>query len=87
MSDEQNAEIMQALESGQKIQAIKIYREANGVGLKEAKEAVDAMAKDLIQKDPEKYAVLSESSGCAGMFILGLLIPVGVIMGILQFVG
>jgi hypothetical protein len=31
----------EALRAGNKIQAIKIYREATGVGLKEAKDAVD----------------------------------------------
>jgi ribosomal protein L7/L12 len=31
------------LRKGNKIEAIKIYREATGVGLKEAKDAVDAM--------------------------------------------
>jgi large subunit ribosomal protein L7/L12 len=30
---------------GKKIEAIKIYREATGVGLKEAKDAVDAIAR------------------------------------------
>lgn len=33
-----------ALSRGKKIQAIKIYREATGAGLKEAKDAVDRMA-------------------------------------------
>jgi large subunit ribosomal protein L7/L12 len=35
----------EALARGKTIQAIKIYREATGVGLKEAKDAVDAMAR------------------------------------------
>ena len=33
-----------AIARGKLIQAIKIYRETTGVGLKEAKDAVDAMA-------------------------------------------
>jgi hypothetical protein len=33
-----------AIARGKMIQAIKIYRETTGVGLKEAKDAVDAMA-------------------------------------------
>lgn len=36
--------VREALLAGQKIHAIKLYREATGVGLKEAKEAVEAMA-------------------------------------------
>lgn len=38
------AEIDALLQSGQKIQAIKRYRELHNVGLKEAKEAIDARA-------------------------------------------
>jgi ribosomal protein L7/L12 len=38
-------EIASLLESGQKIQAIKLYRERTGAGLKEAKDAVDAMGR------------------------------------------
>ncbi|NUQ99530.1 MAG: hypothetical protein HOY79_24250 [Streptomyces sp.] len=39
-SDEVNA----LLRDGKKIQAIKVYREATGAGLKEAKDAVDKLA-------------------------------------------
>lgn len=35
-------EIAAAIRSGRKIEAIKLYRQAHGVGLKEAKDAVDA---------------------------------------------
>lgn len=35
-------EIAAAIRSGRKIEAIKLFREAHGVGLKEAKDAVDA---------------------------------------------
>jgi ribosomal protein L7/L12 len=37
-----SAEAITALEQGRKIEAIKIYREATGVGLKESKEAIEA---------------------------------------------
>ncbi|MCW5954672.1 MAG: ribosomal protein L7/L12 [Propionibacteriaceae bacterium] len=39
--DQQRAEIGRLLASGRKIEAIKRYREATGLGLKEAKDAVD----------------------------------------------
>ncbi|EPD56180.1 MULTISPECIES: ribosomal protein L7/L12 [Streptomyces] len=38
-----SAEIDALLREGKKIQAIKVYREATGAGLKEAKEAVDRL--------------------------------------------
>jgi hypothetical protein len=37
-----NPEIAEAIRSGRKLEAIKLYRQAHGVGFKEAKDAVDA---------------------------------------------
>lgn len=39
-------EVVAQLERDKKIQAIKAYREATGAGLKEAKSAVEAMARE-----------------------------------------
>lgn len=44
LSPEIEAEIEAALQDNRKIEAIKILREASGVGLKEAKEAIEARA-------------------------------------------
>jgi ribosomal protein L7/L12 len=41
--DPGSAEATRLLQSGQKIQAIKAYRVATGAGLKEAKDAVEAL--------------------------------------------
>ena len=40
-------DVVDALNSGQLIVAIKLYREHTGVGLKEAKDAVEALARGL----------------------------------------
>jgi ribosomal protein L7/L12 len=40
-------EVVDAITAGNKIQAIKHYRERTGVGLKEAKDAVEALALSL----------------------------------------
>ena len=42
---DQRAQIAAALQAGKKIEAIKLMREATGMGLAEAKAAVEAMAK------------------------------------------
>jgi ribosomal protein L7/L12 len=42
-SSDADAEIRAYVQAGQKIHAIKLYRETYGVGLKEAKDAVDAL--------------------------------------------
>ena len=49
---------------GRKIEAIKLYRAATGVGLKEAKDAVDEIEKDLRQREPGKFAKPAGKSGC-----------------------
>ena len=41
--DEANKKVMEMLIGGNKIEAIKIYREIHNVGLAEAKQAVDGM--------------------------------------------
>ena len=55
-------EVLAILESGRKIQAIKLYRERTGVGLKEAKEAVEALA--------QEHGMAASSGGCAGAVLM-----------------
>ena len=38
-----NEEVMELVKAGQKIQAIKVYREQTGVGLKDAKDYVEGL--------------------------------------------
>ena len=61
-----------ALAAGRKIEAIKIYRDATGKGLKEAKEFIEALIPKLQEHDPEKYAKLAKSGGCTSMLLLGV---------------
>ncbi len=42
-----DAQVRDLLASGKKIEAIKIYREATGLGLKEAKDAVEAIEREI----------------------------------------
>jgi ribosomal protein L7/L12 len=42
---EVNPVVLQELQQGRKIQAIKVYREMTGVGLKQAKDDVEAIAR------------------------------------------
>jgi ribosomal protein L7/L12 len=41
------AEVLEAIQRGEKIQAIKLYREATGVGLKAAKDYVEQLQASL----------------------------------------
>ncbi len=50
--------VVELLRSGRKIEAIKRYRQQTGVGLKEAKEAVERMGVEMVS--PGRYAGLKE---------------------------
>ena len=74
LSDPQRQSIEAAIFAGNKIEAIKLYREATGVGLAEAKQAVEAMEASLRQQHPEKFTA-SRKRGCMGMVaVLGLVV-------------
>ncbi len=60
-------EIVVELEQGRKISAIKIYRAAMGVGLKEAKDAVEAIA------ERHGFSALAKP-GCLGVVLMFLMI-------------
>ena len=68
-SEESRESIRQAIFAGQKIEAIKRYREATGQGLKESKEFVEALEAELRTAVPEQFASKSDS-GCAGVLAL-----------------
>ena len=59
-------EVVSFLEQGQKIEAIKRYRERTGVGLKEAKDAVERMAE-------RRGLATSQGAGCFGVVLLALM--------------
>ena len=49
---------------GRKIEAIKLYRELSGLGLKEAKNEVEALEADLKKDPPEKFVAVPNGKGC-----------------------
>ncbi len=59
--------VLAALDSGNKVQAIKLLREETGLGLREAKEIVDALA---VQREGLTGSVpgLEEHGGAAALF-------------------
>jgi ribosomal protein L7/L12 len=60
--------LLELLRQGKKIQAIKLYREMSLVGLKEAKDYVEALA--------SRHQIPSQSAGCAGMLVLTMIVVV-----------
>jgi hypothetical protein len=74
-TDNSAEQIRAALHQGKKIEAIKIYREKSGAGLKEAKEAIEQLEADLRASEPEKF-VSKKSGGCSPAIVaLALIIP------------
>jgi ribosomal protein L7/L12 len=70
-SPEQIDQIGSALAAGKKIEAIKLYRETTGEGLKESKEFVEALQERLSAEDPERFAaVQAKGSGCATSMVV-----------------
>ena len=64
LTDQQRQAINAEIFGGRKIDAIKLYREATDGGLKEAKDAVEEIEKDLRQREPNKFAKPAGKSGC-----------------------
>jgi len=63
-------DVVSLLEQGRKIDAIKLYRERTGTGLKEAKDAVDAIAVRRRINFPSR-------SGCLGVLLFVALLVAG----------
>ena len=61
--------VLEELLAGRKIAAVKLYREATGGGLKEAKDAVEDLG--------ARHNVVAKGSGCAGALVLLLATSAG----------
>jgi len=72
-------EVIAAVDSGNKIKAIKLLREETGLGLKEAKDLIDALAAER-RGDPPIAAAMSEEGGAGGM--IKMVIAIAAILAI-----
>ncbi len=70
-----SAGVLAAVDGGRKIEAIKRLREETGLGLKEAKHAIDALARER-QGDPTFAANMAEAGGASGVIKLVVVIAV-----------
>ena len=80
-TEEQWAQIQAELFAGRTISAIKLYREATGVGLKEAKDAMEAYRDRLLKEHPERFTA-TPGKGCMTMILLllGLIAGTGALV-------
>lgn len=70
ISDEAMNSLTEALLQGRKIEAIKIYREFTGLGLKESKDEIEALEISLRAKFPDKFAAVPKGKGCFGAAVM-----------------
>jgi hypothetical protein len=75
LSDDDVARINDALFAGRKIDAIKIYRECTGAGLKDAKDFVEAVEEQLRQSEPGRFTA-PPGRGC-GLSVFLLFVSAG----------
>ena len=66
-------QVLALMQGQKKIEAIKLYRQQTGVGLKEAKDAVEALA--------AKYGISPKGAGCAGMVLLMVMVSTIIVVG------
>jgi hypothetical protein len=69
LTPDQRTQIEEFLFRGEKINAIKAYREATGEQLKESKDAVDALERELRELTPDRFTA-PKASGCLGALVL-----------------
>ena len=81
--EDQAQRIKDELLGGNKIQAIKIYREQTGVGLKEAKDAVEKLEAELRTSSPDQFAK-PRAAGCSTIILIILMISIGVAFWLLR---
>jgi len=79
LTPEDRQKIVEALFAGQKIQAIKHYREATGVGLKESKEFIDGLEKKLREEHPDRMK--PAASGCSTTASMLMIVVLATIAG------
>jgi predicted ATP-dependent serine protease len=69
--DSLEGQVFALMQGRKKIEAIKLYRQQTGAGLKEAKDAVEALA--------AKHGIIAtKGAGCAGMVLLMVVVSIGV---------
>jgi Ribosomal protein L7/L12 C-terminal domain len=84
ISDEAMNALTDALLHGRKIEAIKIYREFTGLGLKESKDEIEAIEAGLREKFPDKFPAASKGKGCSGIAVVFVVVVAVAVYWFLQ---
>ncbi len=63
-------EVLELIYSGQKIEAVKRYREMRGVSLVESKQFIEQLTAKLKEESPDKFVERPGGFGCIGFVLL-----------------
>src|SRR6185503_18682444 len=75
------AQVQDAVFNGEKIRAIKIYREDTGVSLSDAKQAIERLEAEWRASSPEKFKTPpAKRKGCGICLMIFILIALGAIL-------
>ncbi len=72
-------QVLAAVDAGRKIEAIKILREETGLGLADAKYAIDALFRER-RNDPVIAAGMTEEGGAGGM--IKMIVVIAIVLGV-----
>lgn len=84
LPEDKAREMTEEIFAGRKIQAIKMYREAMGVGLKESKEFIDELTRQLREECPERFSA-SAKAGCGAVVMFGAFLSLAAGYGVATF--
>jgi len=76
MPEEDAKKMTEFIFAGQRIAAIKMYKEATGLGLKESKDVIDALEKQLREECPDEFAHAAKT-GCS-VVAVGVLLALAI---------
>lgn len=82
ISDELKDQITEAIFAGRKIEAIKLYREATGQGLKESKDFIEALTVRLREEHPDR--VPEQSAGCGAAVLMLCILAASIASALLR---
>jgi Ribosomal protein L7/L12 C-terminal domain len=69
---QQLEEVKRAIFAGNKIEAIRLHREATGLGLRESKEAVERLETELRRTDQHQFVKGDTRRGCFSVLLICL---------------
>lgn len=77
LNDQSRQEILDCIRGNRKIEAIKLYRDATGAGLKESKEFIEELTRQLQADDPN---FTPQKAGCAAVVLALLMLSWGTVL-------